>query len=139
MGLSLLSCGAGLVALSLGGPAEARTYVTFARTQSGQQATVPAAHVFGSDAGMVLNFIKPDKTADFEAVIGIEGSPEETLRNDTVPYCVKHQFSGVVQIEFLQNVGSMRFDGRRTHAQHFRDFLVAVTFSNELKDLAFAL
>jgi hypothetical protein len=25
--------------------------------------------VFGSDAGMVLNFIKPDKTSDFEAVI----------------------------------------------------------------------
>ncbi len=26
-------------------------------------------HVLGSDAGIVLNFIKPDKTADFEAVI----------------------------------------------------------------------
>jgi hypothetical protein len=25
---------------------------------------------FASDAGMVLNFIKPDKTADFEAVVG---------------------------------------------------------------------
>src|SRR5450759_4389410 len=29
----------------------------------------PAARTFASDAGMVLNFIKPDKTADFEAVI----------------------------------------------------------------------
>ena len=28
------------------------------------------ARVFASDAGMVLNFIKPDKTADFEAVMG---------------------------------------------------------------------
>src|SRR5690348_1952028 len=27
------------------------------------------ARVFASDAGMVLNFIKPEKTADFEAVI----------------------------------------------------------------------
>jgi len=27
------------------------------------------ARVFGSDAGMVLNFIKPDKTADFETVM----------------------------------------------------------------------
>lgn len=27
------------------------------------------ARVFGSDAGMVLNFIKPDKTADFEAIV----------------------------------------------------------------------
>ena len=30
----------------------------------------PAAKLFASDAGMVLNFIKPDKTADFEAVMG---------------------------------------------------------------------
>ena len=30
----------------------------------------PAARTFASDAGMVLNFIKPDKTADFESVIG---------------------------------------------------------------------
>jgi len=29
----------------------------------------PAQRVFGSDAGMVLNVIKPDKTADFEMVI----------------------------------------------------------------------
>ncbi len=30
----------------------------------------PTARAFASDGGMVLNFIKPDKTADFEAVIG---------------------------------------------------------------------
>jgi 23S rRNA G2069 N7-methylase RlmK/C1962 C5-methylase RlmI len=30
----------------------------------------PAARVFASDAGLVLNFIKPDKAADFEAVVG---------------------------------------------------------------------
>ena len=35
-----------------------------------QQAAAPAKRVFASDAGMVLNFIKPDKTADFEAVMG---------------------------------------------------------------------
>lgn len=29
----------------------------------------PTTRVFGSDAGMVLNFIKADKTADFEAVV----------------------------------------------------------------------
>jgi pyruvate/2-oxoglutarate dehydrogenase complex dihydrolipoamide acyltransferase (E2) component len=34
-----------------------------------QAAAAPAARVFASDAGMVLNFIKPDKTADFEAII----------------------------------------------------------------------
>src|SRR6185295_9944672 len=30
----------------------------------------PATRTFASDGGMVLNFIKPDKTAEFEAVIG---------------------------------------------------------------------
>ena len=30
----------------------------------------PTARTFASDGGMVLNFIKPDKTADFEAVMG---------------------------------------------------------------------
>ncbi len=29
----------------------------------------PPARVFGSDTGLVLNFIKPDKTADFEAIV----------------------------------------------------------------------
>jgi hypothetical protein len=34
-----------------------------------QAAAGPAARVFGSNTGLVLNFIKPDKTADFEAVV----------------------------------------------------------------------
>src|SRR5690349_14071642 len=38
--------------------------------QPAQQAQAPAKRVFASDAGMVLNFIKPDKTADFEEVMG---------------------------------------------------------------------
>jgi hypothetical protein len=39
--------------------------------QPAQQAqAAPTTRVFASDAGMVLNFIKPDKTADFEAVMG---------------------------------------------------------------------
>jgi hypothetical protein len=51
----------------------------YAQAQQAQQAqpAQPAAaaqastkRVFASDAGMVLNFIKPDKTADFEAVMG---------------------------------------------------------------------
>src|SRR5262245_47239471 len=36
--------------------------------QAATQQTTPK-RVFGADAGLVLNFIKPDKTADFEAVI----------------------------------------------------------------------
>jgi hypothetical protein len=34
-----------------------------------QAAAAPTTRTFGSDGGMVLNFIKPDKTADFEAVV----------------------------------------------------------------------
>lgn len=42
-----------------------------AQQQPAQQAqTQPTKRVFASDAGMVLNFIKPDKTADFEAIVG---------------------------------------------------------------------
>ena len=34
-----------------------------------QAAAAPVVRMFGSDAGMVLNFVKADKTADFEAVM----------------------------------------------------------------------
>jgi hypothetical protein len=34
-----------------------------------QAAAAPTKRVFGNEAGLVLNFIKPDKTADFEAVM----------------------------------------------------------------------
>ncbi len=43
-------------------------YAAAPRLQA-QAAQAPAARVFASDAGMVLNFVKPDKTADFEAVM----------------------------------------------------------------------
>lgn len=43
----------------------------FAQAAPAQQAAAaPTPRVFASGAGMVLNFIKPDKTADFEEVIG---------------------------------------------------------------------
>ena len=43
----------------------------YAQAQPPQQAqATPTARVFGSDAGMVLNFIKPDKVADFDMIIG---------------------------------------------------------------------
>jgi len=41
-----------------------------AQQASEQAAAASTARVFGSDAGMVLNFVKPDKTADFEAIVG---------------------------------------------------------------------
>jgi hypothetical protein len=42
----------------------------------------PATRVFASDAGIVLNFVKPDKTADFEAVVG---KLKEALARSTKP------------------------------------------------------
>ena len=36
---------------------------------AGQAQAAPTARTFANDSGMVLNFIKPDKTADFEAVV----------------------------------------------------------------------
>jgi pyruvate/2-oxoglutarate dehydrogenase complex dihydrolipoamide acyltransferase (E2) component len=54
-------------------PPPATTTQPPATTTPGQPApqttTAPTTRVFAADAGMVLNFIKPDKTADFEAVI----------------------------------------------------------------------
>ena len=59
-----------------------------ATTAFAQAAPAPAAQaapttrVFASDGGMVLNFIKPDKTADFEAVMG---KLKEALQKSTKP------------------------------------------------------
>ena len=44
-------------------------YAQAAPAAPAAQAAAPTKRVFASDAGMVLNFIKPDKTADFEAVM----------------------------------------------------------------------
>ena len=66
-------CRQGLVALGLvAGVLSASTVQ--AQTPPAQQAppaqaAAPTKRVFASDAGMVLNFIKPDKTADFESVM----------------------------------------------------------------------
>ena len=58
----------GWIALSLvAGVLSAST--VYAQAAPAQAAAAPTKRVFASDAGMVLNFIKPDKTADFEAVM----------------------------------------------------------------------
>src|SRR5215813_12068745 len=48
-----------------------RTVVVLTACALSMQAApaAPPTRVFSSDAGMVLNFIKPDKTADFEMLI----------------------------------------------------------------------
>src|SRR5439155_9337440 len=56
----------GVVAASA---ASAQAQQPAAQQAPAQQAQAPTKRVFASDAGMVLNFIKPDKTADFEAVM----------------------------------------------------------------------
>jgi hypothetical protein len=54
--------------LVVGTLSAAPVFAQAAPAQAAQAA--PTARTFGNDAGMVLNFIKPDKTADFEAVVG---------------------------------------------------------------------
>ena len=41
-----------------------------AQAPAAQAATPPNQRLFTNDGGMILNFIKPDKTADFEEVMG---------------------------------------------------------------------
>jgi hypothetical protein len=43
---------------------------TAPQQQSAHEGQATTVRVFASDAGMVLNFVKPDKTADFEAIMG---------------------------------------------------------------------
>ena len=60
--------GVGLVVVAVAaGAVYTRAAAQAAPAQQAQAA--PTARVFASDAGMVLNFIKADKTADFEAVV----------------------------------------------------------------------
>lgn len=67
--------------LVAGGLTEARTSWATPRNLPEQQAAVPSTRVFGSDAGLVLNFIKPDKTSDFEAVIAKLKQALQTSKN----------------------------------------------------------
>jgi len=59
------------------------TTMAQAQAPPAQQAqAAPTTRVFASDAGLVLNFIKPDKTADFEAVMT---KLKEALQKSTKP------------------------------------------------------
>jgi hypothetical protein len=59
------------IALLVGVLSATTAYAQETAQQPAQQAqAAPTTRMFGSDAGMVLNFIKADKTADFEAVMG---------------------------------------------------------------------
>ncbi len=50
-------------------PAAPAAQAPAAQAPAQPAAALPTKRVFASDAGMVLNFIKPDKTADFEMVM----------------------------------------------------------------------
>ena len=63
--------------LMVAAPLSAQTEEAAAQAQA-----EPAARLFASDGGMVLNFIKPDRTADFEAVMA---KLKEALQNSDKP------------------------------------------------------
>lgn len=59
-----------------------RPHAQAAARQASRQDAPPAARVFASDAGLVLNFIKPDRTQDFEGVVA---KLREALQKSTKP------------------------------------------------------
>jgi hypothetical protein len=70
-------CRLGLIALGLviGAVSSATVHAQAPAAQApaaapAAQAAPPTKRVFTGDGAMILNFIKPDKTADFESVIG---------------------------------------------------------------------
>jgi hypothetical protein len=69
--LSLWAAGGLAFSLLLAGPVHAQTSTEGSRqeAQSAERRPPNSASVFASDAGLVLTFVKPDKTADFEAVL----------------------------------------------------------------------
>jgi hypothetical protein len=91
MGLPLVSCRAGLIMLIVSSCAlEAQTASQSSAPPTARQAAVPATRVFASDAGIVLNFIRPDKTADFEAVVA---KLRAALQNSDMPERVQQAAS----------------------------------------------
>jgi hypothetical protein len=54
----------------------------YAQAPAAQAAAAPQTRTFNNDGGMILNFIKPDKTADFENVMN---KLKEALGKSTKP------------------------------------------------------
>ena len=69
MGPTLIRPAAARRRISVGACLAALAVVTLVSPAFAQQAA-PAARTFTADAGMIFNIIKPDKTADFEMVMG---------------------------------------------------------------------
>ena len=68
-GAALAGFAIGLLLTALGQIGITAEAFSLQAEQHDQAASPLTTRVFGSDAGLVLNFIKPDKTADFEAVM----------------------------------------------------------------------
>lgn len=67
--LTLIVAGGVLVARAASAQSAAQPPVPALPPPMQQALAAPATRVFSATTGIVLNFIKPDKTADFEAVI----------------------------------------------------------------------
>ncbi len=84
VGWGLAGFGAGLLLVSSGQVRLPGWHLPFAVQQSATNHPEIQAIVFGSDSGLVLNYIKPDKTTAFDFMIGqlktaMEESHESTL------------------------------------------------------------
>ena len=55
-----------------------------------------------------------------------------SLRNDLLSHCIDHDSRSIVQVQFLHEVGTVRFDGVGADIQDRSHLLVAVAFRKQL-------
>src|SRR5262245_36590098 len=61
------------------------------------------------------------------------------LSDDFLPNGVEHNLRRVMEIEFLHQVSAMRINCINTHIEDRSDFLVGLSFGEQLKDFLFAI
>src|SRR5262245_23851728 len=81
------------------------------------------------------------KTGPTYGLPGLKTRPtsgDEWSRDDAAADGVAYELRRAVHVQFLEDVRTVRFDGGGAHRQYVRNFLVAVSLGDQLKDLALA-
>src|SRR6516165_5343631 len=60
----------------------------------------------------------------------------QSLTDDPFPYRVQDQLSGIVQVEFLENVAAVGLDGIGADVEDGGYFFVGLSFRDQLKNFA---
>jgi hypothetical protein len=59
-------------------------------------------------------------------------------RNNAFANRIEHEFGGIMQIQFLQDVTAMSLDGVGANVERCGHFLIRLPFSQKLQDLSLA-